>query len=100
MAAGMVQALRDFTYDEKVGNVKTGQVFKLGNHINDKSLQKHGFFIPYTGKLSDLHQDDKGRRFAEEWQRTRAGDQDAVPAAEVLADRRARVAQRVVNVGG
>lgn len=99
MAGRRVQALRDFTYDEKIGAVKTGQVFNLGGHINDASLLKHGHVALFTGKLADTCEDNKGRRFAEEWQRARAGDAEAIPPAEALAERRAKIAQRVMRVG-
>lgn len=99
MARQLVQALRDFTYDEELGRVRTGQVFTLGGHINDAGLLKHRHVAPFMGKLTDTCEDDKGRRFAEEWQRARAGDAEAIPPAEALAERRAGIAKRVMTVG-
>jgi hypothetical protein len=99
MAGENVQALRDFTYDADVGLVRTGQVFKLKGHPNDAGLLRHGFVIAFAGKAADLVQDDRGRKFVEEWQRERAGREDERPVAEVVAERRQRVYKRVMTVG-
>ncbi len=94
-----VQALKSFTYDEKQGKVQRGQVFKSGGHVNDNSLLEHRFIIPFTGKVSDLPVDSRGRRFVDAGAKERAGDVEQVPAREALEDRRAAIAGRVSRVG-
>lgn len=95
--AQKVVALRDFVYDDQIGQVRTGQVFELRGHINDAGLLRHRMVAPFDG--TKTVKDDQGRQFAEEWQRTRAGDEDARPAEMVVRERRDRVADRVMTVG-
>lgn len=97
MAAQKVQALRDFTYDDRIGQVRTGQVFSLAGHPNDAGLLRHRFVAPYTGDKPV--KDAKGREFAEEWQRTRANEEDAKPPEAVRRERYQHAAERVELVG-
>lgn len=99
MPSGYVQALRDFRYDDQVGQVRQGQVFRVGGHRNDQSLLRHRFMIVFDDNVGDLFEDNKGRKFATEWQKERAGREDERPAVEVIADRRAAVSDRVQLVG-
>jgi hypothetical protein len=97
MATQKVQALRDFVYDDQIGQVRTGQVFSLAGHVNDAGLLRHRFVAPYQGDKPV--KDAKGREFAEEWQRTRAGDEDAKPPQVVRRERYQHAAERVELVG-
>lgn len=72
-----VRATKDFTYSDETGRVFVGQVFDTKNLRNDTALERHHYFIPFKGKVGDLFEDSKGRRFASEWQRNRAGDLEA-----------------------
>jgi hypothetical protein len=94
-----VQALRAFDYDSKIGRVLRGQVFPLGGHVNDASLLEHRFIVPHAGKFAGLPADSSGRRFVNEAARNRAGQENEVPQADVVAARRESVARRVVRVG-
>jgi hypothetical protein len=97
MGAQKVQALRDFVYDDRIGRVRTGQVFTLAGHPNDAGLLRHRFVAPFTGDKPV--KDAAGREFAEDWQRTRAGDEDAKPRQVVRQERYQHAAERVELVG-
>jgi hypothetical protein len=72
--AGDVQALFEFGYDEKLGSVDRGQVFKLAGHINDGKLVELRYVAPVkTGtELSECG--ECGRLFIDEGTRAAHGD--------------------------
>lgn len=97
-----VQATRDFTYDENVGDVRLGQVFKLAGHPNDAGLIRHQFVavLPEQPKDDDYARHgffqcgECGRFLVEEWHRTRCGDMDTMSEAERNLARRERIGKR------
>jgi hypothetical protein len=106
MAQGdYVQALRDFRYDDQVGEVHTGQVFQLGGHINDDGLLRHRFLAPIedvpTTKakreawLASLPTcGECGAMFLQEWQRDRCGEAHGLSAEERERQARERAHDR------
>jgi len=105
-----VRACKDFRYDEEVGDVKLGQVFQLGGHVNDAGLIRHTLVSPLDPTPSAAQRKKLptcgacGRVFVETWSRDRCGLSHEVDAGEVMLDRRHRVhnrlvEERVVSVG-
>lgn len=98
-----VQANKDFRYSEAVGDVKLGQVFQLGGHINDAGLIRHSLVTaldpqPTAAQRKKLPTCGTcGRAFVAEWQRDRCGLSHEVDSAEVVLDRRHRVHDRLVE---
>ena len=98
-----VVAGKDFVYDERVGQVKLGQVFKLGGHRNDGGLLRHRLV-----QAIDISEDEVaklprcgecGRQFREEWHRDRCGRSHEMKPTEILRERRRQAHERVFSVG-
>lgn len=98
-----VRANKDFRYDEAVGEVKLGQVFQLGGHINDAGLLRHSLVAPLDPQPSAAQRKRLpacgtcGRVFAEMWHRDRCGLAHEAASTDVVADRRHRVHNRIVE---
>jgi predicted RNA-binding Zn-ribbon protein involved in translation (DUF1610 family) len=71
---GMVQALFEFGYDERLGQVCRGQVFELGGHTNDERLVTLRYVAPVKKGVALSECGECGRLFIDDAARTAHGD--------------------------